>query len=184
MKLVIIESPYAGAVEENQAYARKAMLDSLLRGESPYLSHLLITQVLDDDDQDQRRKGILAGHAWYKGADIVAFYYDLGITDGMAQAEDAVNAENIRRKAHNRKPLMVERRSLYDTPASKGEISDKYRNAARLRNPHVWETIFTTWGMDEELDEFLCVKYGLTVGHFVSMHETWKAYQSSVSTSS
>ncbi len=35
MRLVIIESPYAGAVETNVAYARAAVRDSLLRGEAP-----------------------------------------------------------------------------------------------------------------------------------------------------
>ena len=39
--LVIIESPYMGNVKSNVAYARKCMSDSLLRGESPFASHLL-----------------------------------------------------------------------------------------------------------------------------------------------
>jgi hypothetical protein len=36
-----LESPYAGNVEENVAYARAAVRDSLLRGESPIASQLL-----------------------------------------------------------------------------------------------------------------------------------------------
>ncbi len=44
MKLVILESPYAGHVDANVAYARMAMHDSLLRGEAPIASHLLYTQ--------------------------------------------------------------------------------------------------------------------------------------------
>ena len=50
MKLVILESPFAGDVKRNTAYARAALRDSLLRGEAPIASHLLYTQdgVLDD----------------------------------------------------------------------------------------------------------------------------------------
>ena len=44
MRQVIFESPYAGNVEENVAYARAAVRDSLLRGELPIASHLLYTQ--------------------------------------------------------------------------------------------------------------------------------------------
>jgi hypothetical protein len=44
MKLVIIESPYAGEVEANVAYARACMRDSLGHGEAPIASHLLYTQ--------------------------------------------------------------------------------------------------------------------------------------------
>ncbi|MFE5288119.1 hypothetical protein ACFRAQ_24390 [Nocardia sp. NPDC056611] len=62
--LVIIESPYAGDVEANLAYARAALLDSLNRGEYPFASHLLYTQVLTDADADQRSHGIAAGLAW------------------------------------------------------------------------------------------------------------------------
>ena len=51
MERVIIESPFAGDVDRNLRYARAAMRDCLLRGESPYASHLLYTQpgVLNDD---------------------------------------------------------------------------------------------------------------------------------------
>jgi hypothetical protein len=85
MKLVIVESPYAGDVERNMAYARAAMADCLRRGEAPYASHLLYTQpgVLDDTVPAERKLGIDAGHAWLAGADLVAFYVDLGWSPGM-----------------------------------------------------------------------------------------------------
>jgi hypothetical protein len=35
MRRVIIESPYAGDVDMNVAYTRRAMRDALQRGESP-----------------------------------------------------------------------------------------------------------------------------------------------------
>lgn len=85
MKLVIIESPYAGDVEANTAYARACLRDSLKRGEAPYASHLLYTQpgVLDDLNPDERAHGIDAGLAWGNVAALVAVYTDKGISRGM-----------------------------------------------------------------------------------------------------
>ncbi len=87
--LVVIESPLNAdtrdGIEQNKAYAKKAMLDSLSRGEAPYASHLLYDQpgILDDLNPDERHRGILAGFAWGAKADIVAVYADLGISRGM-----------------------------------------------------------------------------------------------------
>lgn len=60
---VIIESPFAGEVEENIKCARQCLRDSILRGEVPFASHLLYTQegVLDDDDPYERELGINLG---------------------------------------------------------------------------------------------------------------------------
>lgn len=85
MRLVIIESPYAGDVELNVKYARAALADSLQRGEAPFASHLLYTQegVLDDREPAQRMRGILAGLQWGYRADATVVYTDLGISQGM-----------------------------------------------------------------------------------------------------
>lgn len=95
MKLVIIESPYAGDIETNERYARAAMKDCLLRGEAPYASHLLYTQagVLDDTIPDQRKLGIEAGLCWGKMASKTVVYTDLGITDGMRQGIERAEKE-------------------------------------------------------------------------------------------
>jgi hypothetical protein len=108
MKLVIIESPYAGDIEANEAYARAAMLDSLLCGEAPIASHLLYTQpgVLRDDLPGERQRGIDAGLAWLKVADLTAVYSDRGISKGM---EYGINAARALRKP-------VEFRSLHSPP--------------------------------------------------------------------
>lgn len=86
-RLVIIESPYAGDVEHNVAYAKAAVRDCLDRGEAPYASHLFFTQdgLLDDTVPEQRRLGIEAGLAWGERADATVVYEDLGITPGMKQ---------------------------------------------------------------------------------------------------
>jgi len=85
MHLVMIESPYAGDVETNIRYARACTRDSLRRGESPFVMHLLYTQegILNDDIPEERNLGIEAGLAWGKHAYKTVVYTDLGITPGM-----------------------------------------------------------------------------------------------------
>lgn len=96
MKLVIIESPYAATethtVEQHIEYARQCMRDSLMRGESPYASHLLYTQCLDDSKPDERKLGIEAGFMWRNVAEVTVFYVDLGYSNGMLMGlQDCIN---------------------------------------------------------------------------------------------
>lgn len=84
MTLVCIESPYAGDVGANVAYARRAMKDALDHGEAPFASHLLYTQVLDDDIPSERDYGMAAGFAFGDRCDLTAVYMDRGISRGMA----------------------------------------------------------------------------------------------------
>ena len=85
MKLVIIESPFSGHTQQHIDYARKALRDSLMKGEAPLASHLLYTQsgVLNDAIKGQREMGIAAGLAWYRHAAACIVYADLGISEGM-----------------------------------------------------------------------------------------------------
>ncbi len=95
MRLVIVESPYAGDIARNVAYARACLRDCLQRGESPIASHLLYTQpgVLRDEVPYERRLGIDAGLAWGKVADAHVFYVDLGWSRGMLAAREWCEAE-------------------------------------------------------------------------------------------
>lgn len=110
MKRVIIESPFAASetrtVEQNIEYARACMQDSLLRGESPYASHLLYTQpgILDDLSPTERKLGIEAGFEWRDVSDLTVFYVDYGYSNGMLIGlQDCIN---------KRKPYEVRR--IYD----------------------------------------------------------------------
>ncbi len=87
MRRVIVESPYAGDIAANVTYARAAVRDCLLRGESPSASHILLTQdgILDDTKPDERELGIAAGLAWVVVAEATVVYTDLGISRGMKQ---------------------------------------------------------------------------------------------------
>lgn len=98
MKLVIIESPFKASETHTEAehieYAQKCMHDSLMRGESPYASHLLYTQenVLDDSNAEERQLGIEAGFAWRNVAQLTVFYIDFGYSIGMRIGlQDCIN---------------------------------------------------------------------------------------------
>lgn len=64
-------------------YAQLCVLDCLRRGEAPFASHLLYTQVLDDRELKERDIGIWSGFAWAELADVCAVYQDFGVSDGM-----------------------------------------------------------------------------------------------------
>lgn len=85
MRLVIVESPFAGDVEANLAYVRECMADCLRRGEAPFASHALYTQpgVLDDTKPEERALGIEAGLCWGAMAEATVVYTDRGISRGM-----------------------------------------------------------------------------------------------------
>lgn len=85
MKLVVVESPYAGDVEKNLRYLRAAMADCFARDEAPFASHGLYTQpgVLRDEVPAERTKGITAGFRWGEAAALRVFYTDLGWSSGM-----------------------------------------------------------------------------------------------------
>jgi hypothetical protein len=90
MRIVIIESPYAGDVVDHVRYARAALRDCLLRGEAPFASHLLYTQlgVLDDEVPLERERGMLAGFEFRRVADATVVYTDRGISVGMQRGID------------------------------------------------------------------------------------------------
>lgn len=87
MRRVILESPFASPYAHEAAifaaYARRALRDSLDRGEAPFASHVLYTLVLNDDDRAERNQGIMAGFAWGRVAEATIVYADYGISPGM-----------------------------------------------------------------------------------------------------
>jgi hypothetical protein len=85
MRLVVLESPFAGDEQANIDYARLCVRDSLMRGEAPIASHLLYTQptILDDNKPAEREMGIAAGLVWGRAACATVVYADRGISRGM-----------------------------------------------------------------------------------------------------
>jgi hypothetical protein len=132
MRLVVVESPFAGNRTLNTAYAKAALLDCLHRGEAPIASHLLYTQVLEDTNIEERRLGIDAGLAWAIRASASVVYQDLGISNGMKKGIDHA-------LDHAR---LVEYRKL-------GDYSDFARFAG-------CRTTTVTWSLDLRCDCVLC----------------------------
>lgn len=112
MKTVIIESPYAGDIQNNLEYAKEAAMDCLNRKESPFASHLFYTQFLDDKNPRERRLGINAGYAWWKHADLIVFYTDHGWSPGMRVAYERCQLESKK----------FSLRAIYGFATSPGEI--------------------------------------------------------------
>jgi hypothetical protein len=98
MDLCVIESPYAGNIEHNVAYARACMKRALDEGMAPYASHLLFTQpnILDDTVPVERKLGMEAGFAWGAKAPLVIFCVDLGWSRGMNEGLARAQARNAR----------------------------------------------------------------------------------------
>ena len=86
MKLVVIESPYSGDIQNNVRYLNDCMADCFKRGEKPFASHGIYPNVLNDKSPCGRKLGIEAGYAWGDVADLIAVYTDLGISKGMEKA--------------------------------------------------------------------------------------------------
>lgn len=91
-RAVVLESPYASdtpvGLTRNILYAKRAMRDSLNRGEAPFASHLLYTieSILDEELPADRAKGLDCCHAWIRKSNGLVVYQDLGISPGMEQA--------------------------------------------------------------------------------------------------
>lgn len=124
-KLVLIESPFRGANYEetrnNILYARACVHDSLCRGGAPYASHLFFTQtgILNDQIEEERLRGMNAGLAWGRHAEISTFYTDMGVSSGMEYG--MANAEKAGRQ--------IEYRSL----GSKREVRALIEKMARAQ---------------------------------------------------
>jgi len=102
-RLVILESPFDGNLDENVKYARNCMRDCFMKGDFPFASHLLYTQkgILDDTIPSERRLGIEAGLNWGRLAKATVVYTDLGISNGMKQGIERAKLEG--RKIEYRK---------------------------------------------------------------------------------
>jgi hypothetical protein len=110
--IVAIESPFKPSADEikkydgrfseaellrqNLIYARLALKNSMNRGEAPFASHLLYTQVWDETPE-LRDAGIKAGLELYTRVDGIALYVDLGRSAGMRNAEKHADLYSVER---------------------------------------------------------------------------------------
>jgi hypothetical protein len=154
MKLVILESPYAGDIDANVEYARACVRDSLSRGEAPIASHLLYTQpgILCDEDPHERQWGIDAGLAWKAVAQGSVVYCDLGVSKGMeygiAAAKEAGLPVEIR---HIRQPFSAKEnlRRILNNKNWINEVDPSTLAMAQAALKHMDER------KDEDIDEWV-----------------------------
>ena len=136
MRTVIIESPFAGDVDANLAYLRRAIRHSLtVKGEAPFASHALYTQpgILDDANPAERDHGILAGFAWRRAADATVFYIDRGVSTGMIWG--AKDAKEIGHEIVIRAIAPVTSLCLFDAIATLGLDDYPYCTDLNLEHP-------------------------------------------------
>lgn len=82
-KLCYICSPYRGDTERNMVYAKELTRLALDNGYAPITPHLYLTQVLDEDDPEQRSKGMAAGEELLKHCRYILIGSRFGLSEGM-----------------------------------------------------------------------------------------------------
>ena len=62
MKLIYVASPYAGDIEKNVEFAKRACRYVVERGHAFFAPHLIYPQILDDSNPAERETGLKLGH--------------------------------------------------------------------------------------------------------------------------
>ncbi len=79
---VFICSPFAGDTKKNTDKAKRYMKFAVEQEVVPFAPHLLYPQVLDDQDPDQRKMGLLFGLMWLRKCDEL-WVFGRNISRGM-----------------------------------------------------------------------------------------------------
>lgn len=90
MKLIYVASPYAGDVEGNTVFAKKACRHVMEQGHAFFAPHLLYPQLLDDTDPQERQAGLDMGLAMLPKCDELWCYGD-HISSGMHMEIEEAN---------------------------------------------------------------------------------------------
>ena len=90
MKLIYVASPYAGDIEQNTEFAKRACRNVMNEGHAFFAPHLLYPQLLDDSNPQERQAGLDMGLAMLSRCDELWCYGD-HISYGMhLEIEEAV----------------------------------------------------------------------------------------------
>ncbi len=99
MKKAYICSPYRAKdrcqMERNLEYARAITSAALWEGLAPVAPHLYIAQCLDDENPEERARGMAAGIELLKNCDLVIIGDRYGISEGMGREIIAARVEGI-----------------------------------------------------------------------------------------
>ncbi len=86
-KIVYIASPYAGEIEKNVAFAKKACRYAMEEGHTPIAVHLMYPQFLDDGNPEERSKGLRMGLRVLMACDELWLCGD-HLSNGMLEEEE------------------------------------------------------------------------------------------------
>ena len=95
--MVYICSPYSGDVEENTRSAIRYCRFAIDKGYMPIASHLLYPQILDDNNPDERKLGIIFGIKLLEKCREIWVFENLGkeLSLGMHKEVDAARSRKI-----------------------------------------------------------------------------------------
>ena len=77
-------SPYRGNVQRNKVYARRLVRWAIVDGYAPICPHLYLTEVLNDNEPEERVAGLNIGLELLSVCDVVIVGSRYGISEGMA----------------------------------------------------------------------------------------------------
>lgn len=116
--VILVESPYAGDIQRNSEYARRAMLHVIEQGHTPIVPHLLYPQVLDDSDPLQRERALEMCAELREQAEEVWFFIDYGMSSGMLRARDELEftVALVRAGSRSFKEVVTKRIEIGENP--------------------------------------------------------------------
>lgn len=81
--LLYVCSPYRGDTKRNKEYARKLTRAAIDNGFVPVTVHLCLTEVTDDQNPEERSRGMAAGMKILENCKYILIGNKYGISDGM-----------------------------------------------------------------------------------------------------
>lgn len=81
--LLYVCSPYRGDIKRNKEYARKLTRTALDNGFVPVTVHLYLTEVTDEQNPEERKRGMAAGMAILEKCKYILIGDKYGISEGM-----------------------------------------------------------------------------------------------------
>lgn len=81
--LLYVCSPYRGDTKRNKEYARKLTRAAINNGFVPVTVHLYLTEVTDDQNPEERSRGMAAGMKILENCKYILIGNKYGISDGM-----------------------------------------------------------------------------------------------------
>lgn len=105
-KLCYICSPYRGDIERNTEYARELTRIALDSGYAPITPHLYLTQVINEEDPEERKKGMAAGAELLKHCKYIFIGSRYGLSEGMIAEIQIALEEGITELAQEKDGLV------------------------------------------------------------------------------